>query len=168
METIECLFVGVGVNGKWVLGWSLSSSIHYPLLGFSCQCFFPQETDFFFAEDTTEDVQITEEMGSGEPNHQLADRRCFAPQVCFTYHSHITIFLCIGDNYIYFCWGWGKWKLSARVKSEYPNLLSYFGFFIPVFFFHRRLIIFLSVELACWYLVYIVLFWSMMGKMISW
>ena len=57
----------------------------------------------FFAEDTTEDVQITEEMGSGEPNHQLADRRRFAPQVCFTYHSCILVFLCIGDHCASFC-----------------------------------------------------------------
>ena len=28
------------------------------------------------------------------------------------------ILLCIGDNHISFCWGWGKWKVSARVKSE--------------------------------------------------
>ena len=41
------------------------------------------------AEDTTEGVQIAEDVGSGQPTHQLADRRRFAPQVCFTYHSNI-------------------------------------------------------------------------------
>ena len=47
-----------------------------------------------------------------------ADCRRFAPQVCFTYHSCISIFLCIGDNFMSFCWGLGKWKVSARVKSK--------------------------------------------------
>ena len=41
------------------------------------------------AEDTTEAVQIAEDVGSRERTHQLADRRRFAPQVCFTYHSSI-------------------------------------------------------------------------------
>ena len=41
------------------------------------------------AEETTEGVQIAEDVGSGEPDHQLADRRRFEPQVCFTYHSSI-------------------------------------------------------------------------------
>ena len=54
-----------------------------------------------------------------------------------------------------FYWGWGKWKVSARVKSELPKLLSSFGFLLPVFFFPKRLII-IMVELACLYLVYIV------------
>ena len=65
------------------------------------------------AVDTTEGVQITEVAGSGEPNpgnrtHQLTDRERFAPEVCFTYHSRISNFLCIGDNCMSFCWGWGK------------------------------------------------------------
>ena len=50
------------------------------------------------AEDTTEEVQIKEVIGSGESDHQLANRRCFAPQVYFTYHSSISISLLIGDN----------------------------------------------------------------------
>ena len=41
------------------------------------------------SEDTTEGVHITEEVGSGNRTHHLADRRRFAPQVCFTYHSNI-------------------------------------------------------------------------------
>ena len=41
------------------------------------------------AKDTTEGVQIAEDVGFGEPDHQLADRRRFEPQVCFTYHSSI-------------------------------------------------------------------------------
>ena len=41
------------------------------------------------AENTTEGVNITEVVGSGKRTHQLADRRRFAPQVCFTYHSSI-------------------------------------------------------------------------------
>ena len=36
------------------------------------------------AEDTTEGVQIAEDVGSGNRTHQLADRRRLAPQVCFT------------------------------------------------------------------------------------
>ena len=91
----------------------------------------------------------------GNRTQQLTDRRRFAPQVCFTYHSSILIFLCIGDNCMSFCWGWGKWKVSARLKSEYPNSLSYFGVFLPVFFFTKTLITF-SVEPACLYLLYIV------------
>ena len=66
------------------------------------------------AEDSTEGVHITEVVGSGD---QLADRWRFAPQVSFNYHSCISIFVCNGDNCMYFCWGWGKWKVSARVKS---------------------------------------------------
>ena len=41
------------------------------------------------AEDTTEGVQIAEDVGSGNRTHHLADRRRFAPQVCFTYQSSI-------------------------------------------------------------------------------
>ena len=41
------------------------------------------------AEDTTEGVQIAKDVGSGNQTHHLADRRRFAPQVCFTYHSSI-------------------------------------------------------------------------------
>ena len=59
----------------------------------------------------------------------------------------IYCFLCIGDNSMLFCWGWGKWKVTVRVKSEWPNSLSSFGVFLPVFFFPKRLITF-SVELA--------------------
>ena len=46
-------------------------------------------------EDTTESVQTTEVMAFREPD-QLADRRRFAPQVCFTYHSCISIFYALG------------------------------------------------------------------------
>ncbi|TMW93132.1 hypothetical protein EJD97_012123 [Solanum chilense] len=66
-------------------------------------------------EDTTEGVQITKVVGSED---QLADRRRFTPQVSFNYHSCISIFVCIGDNCMSFCWGWGKWNVSARVKFE--------------------------------------------------
>ena len=48
------------------------------------------------AEDTTEGVQITEVVGSMEPDHQLADCRRFAPQVCFTYHSRISVSYALG------------------------------------------------------------------------
>ena len=48
------------------------------------------------AEDTTEGVQITEVVGFGNRTHQLADRRRFAPQVCFTYHSRTSIFYALG------------------------------------------------------------------------
>ena len=56
-------------------------------------------------EDTTEGVQTIEVVGSGNRTHQLADRWRFAPLVCFTYHSRISIFLCVGENCISFCWG---------------------------------------------------------------
>ena len=42
----------------------------------------------------------------------------FAPYVCFTNYSRITIFLCIGDDCISFCCVLGKLKVCARVKSE--------------------------------------------------
>ena len=45
------------------------------------------------AEDTTEGVQIAEDVGSGNRTHHLADRRRFAPQVCFTYQSSIESFM---------------------------------------------------------------------------
>ena len=51
--------------------------------------------------------------------------------------------------------GWGKWKVSARVKYEYPYSLSSLGVFLLVFFFPKILIIFI-VELACLNLMYIV------------
>ena len=51
--------------------------------------------------------------------------------------------------------GGGKWKVRARMKSEYPNSRFSFGVFLLVFFSPNRLIIFI-VELACLYLVYIV------------
>ena len=41
------------------------------------------------AEDTTDGVQIAEDVGPGETDPKLPDRRHFAPQVCFTYHSSI-------------------------------------------------------------------------------
>ena len=65
------------------------------------------------------------------------------------------IFLCIGDNCMSFFWRWGKWRVSARVKSEYPNSLSSSRVFLSVFFFPKRLITF-SVEPTCLYLLYIV------------
>ena len=68
--------------------------------------------------DINERVHITEVVGSGEPDPQLADRRRFAPQICFTYHSCIQFLLCIGENCMSFFWGCGKWKVSASVKSE--------------------------------------------------
>ena len=47
-------------------------------------------------EDTTEGVHITEVWVPGNRSHQLADHRRFAPQVCFTYHSRISIFYALG------------------------------------------------------------------------
>ena len=44
------------------------------------------------------------ERVTGNRTHQLIDRRHYAPQVCFTYHPFF-IFLHIGDNCMYFCWG---------------------------------------------------------------
>ena len=41
------------------------------------------------AEDITEGVQIAEDVGSGNRPTSLLNRRRFAPQVCFTYHSNI-------------------------------------------------------------------------------
>ena len=32
----------------------------------------------------------------GNHTHKLADRRCFAPKVCFTYHSRISILYALG------------------------------------------------------------------------
>ena len=64
-------------------------------------------------------------------------------------------FNALGTIACLFYWGWGKWKVSARVKSEYPNSLSSFGVFLHVFFFPKRLIIF-TTEPACLYLLYIV------------
>ena len=43
------------------------------------------------AEDTTEGVKITEVVVPGIQTHKLVHRRRFAPQVCFTYHSRISI-----------------------------------------------------------------------------
>ena len=49
--------------------------------------------------------------------HQLLDafelRPRFASPTTVVFH-----FLRIGDNCISFCLGWGKWKVSAKVKSE--------------------------------------------------
>ena len=86
--------------------------------------------------------------------HHLVDRR----RLRHRFASPTTLvfrFLCIGDNCMPFCWGWGKWIVSVRVKSDYPNSLSSFGVFLPVFFFPKRLITF-SVKPACLYLLYIV------------
>ena len=69
-------------------------------------------------EDTTGGVQTTEVVVPGIQTHKLVHRRRFAPQVCFTYHSRISTFLCIGEIRMACCWGWGKWKVSARLKSE--------------------------------------------------
>lgn len=41
LGTIALYFIGGGVNGLWVIGWSLSNPTHNPLLGFSCLGFFP-------------------------------------------------------------------------------------------------------------------------------
>ena len=79
------------------------------------------------AEETTEGVQIAEDVGSGDRTHHLADRRRFAPQVCFTYHSSIYIFIYWGKLHV-FCWGWDKWNVSARVKSELHNHYPLLGF----------------------------------------
>ncbi|TMX04468.1 hypothetical protein EJD97_008775 [Solanum chilense] len=67
-------------------------------------------------EDTTEAVQYTEVVGSRELNHQLADRRrprfASPSTLVFQFLYALGIIACL------FCWGWGKWKVSARVKSE--------------------------------------------------
>ena len=42
-------------------------------------------------EDTTGGVQTTEVVVPGIQTHKLVHRRRFAPQVCFTYHSRISI-----------------------------------------------------------------------------
>ena len=36
-------------------------------------------------------------------------------------HPFIYDLLCIGYNCKFFGWEWGKWNVSDRVKSEYPN-----------------------------------------------
>ena len=41
------------------------------------------------AEDTTEVSRLQRTWVPGNRIHQLADRRRFAPRVCFTYHSSI-------------------------------------------------------------------------------
>ena len=41
------------------------------------------------AKDTTKGIPIAEEWVPGNQTHHLTNRRCFAPQVCFTYHSNI-------------------------------------------------------------------------------
>ena len=72
------------------------------------------------AEDTTEGVQIAELQRTwvpGNRTHQLAYRQRFAPQVCFTYHSSILIFMNWGQLHVFWL-GWGKWKVSATVKSD--------------------------------------------------
>ena len=57
------------------------------------------------AEDTTEGVQITEVVGSGNRTHQLANRRPFAPKVCFTYYSRISFFSALWTPAYLFGWG---------------------------------------------------------------
>ena len=56
------------------------------------------------AEDTTEGVQIAEDVGFGNWTHQLADRQ----PLRHSFASPTTLvfkFLCIGDNCMFFCWG---------------------------------------------------------------
>ena len=38
------------------------------------------------AEDTTEGFRLQRTWVPGNRTHHLTDRRCFVPQVCFTYH----------------------------------------------------------------------------------
>ena len=35
----------------------------------------------------------------------LVDLRRYAPYVCFTYHFVLFFYICIGDNFMLFCWG---------------------------------------------------------------
>ena len=51
---------------------------------------------------------------------QLVDRRRFVPQVFLTYHPILYTSMHWEQLHV-FCWGWGKWKVSARVKFEYLN-----------------------------------------------
>ena len=79
--------------------------------------------------------------------------------LCHRFASHTTLvfkfFYALVTIACLFFGGWGKWKVSARVKYEYPYSLSSLGVFLLVFFFHKRLISF-SVEPTCLYFVYIV------------
>ena len=54
------------------------------------------------AEDTIEGVQIAEDVVLGTRTHDLVDRRRFAPQVCFTYHSSMLIFMHWGQLHVFF------------------------------------------------------------------
>ena len=60
------------------------------------------------AEDTTEGVKITEVEGSGEPDPPA----CSSLALCVPGLLHLPLlyfnFLCIGDNCMSFCCGWGK------------------------------------------------------------
>ena len=69
------------------------------------------------AEDTTEGVRLQRTWVPGNRTHHLADRRRFAPGLLHLPLSYFN-FLCIRDNCMYFCWGWGKWIVSVRVKYE--------------------------------------------------
>ena len=69
-------------------------------------------------EDTTEGVHITYVVVSREPDSQA----CLSLMLCALGSLHLPLsffsFFCIGDNCISFCWRWGKWKVSGRLKSE--------------------------------------------------
>lgn len=51
------------------------------------------------------------------PSHLLIGLRLFGPHISFS-HSFILYFLYIADNFTLFCWGWGKWIVIDRIKSE--------------------------------------------------
>ena len=75
----------------------------------------------YVERSTTEGADISiDTTDRGVPvnrTRQLFDYPHYALQACFTYHL-ILYFLCIWDNCMISCWGWGKWNVSARVKSE--------------------------------------------------
>ena len=60
---------------------------------------------------------LKRERVSRNRTRQHVDRWRFVPQVCFTYFPILYTYMHWGKLHV-FLLGWGKWKVSVRVKSE--------------------------------------------------
>ena len=71
------------------------------------------------AEDTTEGVQITEKSGfRGTGPTSLLIVGALHPRFASPTTLVFQFFYALGTIACLFCWGWGNWKVSARMKSK--------------------------------------------------